>query len=786
MAFGRVKDDDEPVQLAVPASQLPIPPLPRYAGPATDDAADQATAILPAVTAQPADDIAEQTTSILPAVNIHADAITDAIADTAPVSPQWVSYHRRSRLFAKPASQRKMRQAFVTTSCFLLGVIALISSLANGQATLCASPAASRPTITVNANSVNGRVSPLLFGQDFYYPDAGQTIFADTSQTTYDASLLRYVRELNPTIFRCGGGLDSEWYHWVYGIGPLANRVPTKMGRKPTVRVDNFGVDDCLGYVETVGATAIMQVNSNDYPVTSLNPWNPKATPDEAAALVAYVNGSPTDTHVIGVDEHGVDWFTVGYWAQRRAQNGHPAPYKITYFEIGNEDYSFNSQNGIQYGQRFLRYAHAMKAVDPSIKTGAVLFNDEPGYLWNTQVPQTAGSQIDFLIDHDYPMGDISMERFFDPQTVTRTVDFPVEAGKTYAIRLKAISFYQIQANSHMILSIDDNSYSVDIPQGYDNYVSLRFDIPGSQLYQSGRHVITMQFTAIQRYVDIYKDISVNDKSYPLFSEQEIYEYMLKYLGFVDGYLSGLKAQVVAAGLSPSVPIFVTEYNLALSPTTNEATYAASMMTALLLMKYTEHGMGMASMFVLSQPTPEHWNVIATDASDPNNRQHWKNPQAYGFEIVRHHMGQYLVSDAIANNFYLSSGAPALNVIASKDPSTNMLHIIVSNSSYGHNITASLNILHGTPAGAVIRTTLNARSVLSTSTSATDSQIALTTTTLAKMGVSSSQVFPAHSITTFDIPLSPPNSPAPAMPTSPTTPGLSEPALPTVLDDFVC
>jgi hypothetical protein len=46
-------------------------------------------------------------------------------------------------------------------------------------------------------------------------------------------------------------------------------------------------------------------------------------TAEEAAAWVAYCNGKPADTTRIGVDSAGKDWQTAGYWAAKRAENGH-------------------------------------------------------------------------------------------------------------------------------------------------------------------------------------------------------------------------------------------------------------------------------------------------------------------------------------------------------------------------------------------------------------------------------------------------------------------------------
>jgi alpha-N-arabinofuranosidase len=57
-------------------------------------------------------------------------------------------------------------------------------------------------------------------------------------------------------------------------------------------------------------------------------------------------------------------------WGARRAKDGHPQPFKLTYVEIGNEE-NFNRQN--QYDGRFAQFYDAIKAKYPQIKIiGAV------------------------------------------------------------------------------------------------------------------------------------------------------------------------------------------------------------------------------------------------------------------------------------------------------------------------------------------------------------------------------------------------------------------------------
>ena len=74
-------------------------------------------------------------------------------------------------------------------------------------------------------------------------------------------------------------------------------------------------------------------------------------TPEEAAAYVAFLNGTPDTNVVIGVDKNGTDWGAAADWVSLRGQEplggdpldtlrtNHPQPFGVSRFEVGNEIY---------------------------------------------------------------------------------------------------------------------------------------------------------------------------------------------------------------------------------------------------------------------------------------------------------------------------------------------------------------------------------------------------------------------------------------------------------------
>jgi autotransporter-associated beta strand protein len=221
---------------------------------------------------------------------------------------------------------------------------------------------------------------------------------------------------------------------------------------------------------------------------TKLVPCNYGGQAKEAAAWVAYANGTVGNHTVIGTDDAGNNWHDVDYWASMRASaplatdDGYnflrinrPNPVGIKYWEVGNECFGTGYYGGgtgyalnynvpydgtnragnpalspARYGQDVNAYVAAIKAVDPTVKVGAVLSTPPDDYSWdvyngqhwNAQVLAQCANNIDFGIVHWYPSGNdnsgtdngsiLAMPRIKIPQMLNGTtsgVDTGANAG---------------------------------------------------------------------------------------------------------------------------------------------------------------------------------------------------------------------------------------------------------------------------------------------------------------------------------------------------------------------
>ncbi len=165
------------------------------------------------------------------------------------------------------------------------------------------------------------------------------------------------LKALKPGIIRFGGS-TTEGFDWKDTIGDPDKRVPFTTcwgGLEP----GNAGLEEFVKLCEWVGAEPLICIRFTG------------RTPKDGADQVQYFNGPATSP-----------------MGRLRAANGHPEPYRITYWQVGNELGDEAYQKGMA------AFCKAMKAVDPSIKLMASY--PSPGLLKN------AGEYLDYICPHHY------------------------------------------------------------------------------------------------------------------------------------------------------------------------------------------------------------------------------------------------------------------------------------------------------------------------------------------------------------------------------------------------
>ncbi len=184
------------------------------------------------------------------------------------------------------------------------------------------------------------------------------------------------VAALRPSFLRWPGGNVAQDYHWMWGVGPRDRRpLWVNLAWKNELEPGDIGTDEFLAFSRRVHAE----------PSLTVNLAGPGATPEEAAAWVEYCNGPATSRY-----------------GAMRAANGHPEPYGVRYWEVGNEifgEWVRGHSDARTYARNYLQYHDAMRAVDSTIEFIAVGSEDMD---WNRTVLRAAGGSIDYLAIHHY------------------------------------------------------------------------------------------------------------------------------------------------------------------------------------------------------------------------------------------------------------------------------------------------------------------------------------------------------------------------------------------------
>lgn len=258
----------------------------------------------------------------------------------------------------------------------LLPVFALLAFTAAGQAL--------KATIKVDKDRRTGTIDRMIYGN--FTEHLGRCIYGgiyDPSSPEANADgfrkdVIQATRDLGVSIIRWPGGNFVSGYHWEDGIGPVEKRPKRKDLAWGDVEPNTVGTDEWLKFSRSVGAEPYICVNMGT------------GSLDEARNWVEYCNAKP-----------GL------FYSDLRVKNGHPEPYKVKYWGLGNEvdgEWQMGHKNAEDYSKYALEAAKLMKWSDDSIK---LIASGSSNYVrdwaeWNRTVLNRLHHYIDYISLHHY------------------------------------------------------------------------------------------------------------------------------------------------------------------------------------------------------------------------------------------------------------------------------------------------------------------------------------------------------------------------------------------------
>ncbi|MGH9405369.1 MAG: alpha-N-arabinofuranosidase [Terriglobia bacterium] len=291
-------------------------------------------------------------------------------------------------------------------------------------------------SFTANADTNDGGLEVIGTGNGSFHIGTISLMPADNVEG-FRPDTTALLRQLHSGFWRLpGGNFLSDW-SWYDGVGDIDKRPPTFDYAWHAMQPNDVGLDEFMTLCRLIDVEPYITVNAGFGDAHS------------AAEEVEYMNG-PASTRL----------------GAERARNGHPEPYRIKFWNIGNEPWG-TFQLGYTplhyYVLKHNKFAKAMRKADPSITliaSGKMLvdmfltgeqrieYTGNLQSLYGTDVDWTGGllahcwGNFDGIAEHWYAQGgrhfDLALAKTLPPNAPTDDAYVPVEQTPLEWVRYAA------------------------------------------------------------------------------------------------------------------------------------------------------------------------------------------------------------------------------------------------------------------------------------------------------------------------------------------------------------
>jgi alpha-L-arabinofuranosidase len=190
--------------------------------------------------------------------------------------------------------------------------------------------------------------------------------------------VVKLFQSLKPGCLRWPGGCFAEYYPWQDGLLPVDQRPPIGPHQWGGLLPDTDGYDN-----HEIGTDEFIALcRELDCAPVFTTRYGGGGSPEEAAAWVEYCNGGKETR-----------------WGKVRAERGHPEPYRVKYWYVGNEIWGMSlvkNKDPKACAALSRQFAEGMKKVDSSIQLIGCAPTHEEGLLqpWVAPLLAEAGDSL--------------------------------------------------------------------------------------------------------------------------------------------------------------------------------------------------------------------------------------------------------------------------------------------------------------------------------------------------------------------------------------------------------
>ena len=237
--------------------------------------------------------------------------------------------------------------------------------------------------VAITIPSKDIAIDPMIYGQ--MLEDCNDKVIYGgvvNNEGEENMAVTELLRPLNIPVMRWPAGTAIYTYEWKRGIGPTRTPGYDYWGGNGK-EYYTFGTEEFITWCERLNIEPYINLPMN------LDPYKNRSTYDHsfenALAWIEYVNGD----------------VTTPYGAQR-AENGHPEPYSVKLWCIGNENYyphAYHTPEPAEfYAKNLATWAKKFKELYPDLSLLGVGRTPD----WTKVILEESGEYIDYVTIHYY------------------------------------------------------------------------------------------------------------------------------------------------------------------------------------------------------------------------------------------------------------------------------------------------------------------------------------------------------------------------------------------------
>lgn len=187
------------------------------------------------------------------------------------------------------------------------------------------------------------------------------------------ADVVDLLKQLDAPIYRWPGGNFVSGYNWRDGIGERDKRPPRKNPAWTGIEPNDVGIHEFMNLMNIINSEPFLALNMG------------LGSVEDAVAEVEYCNG---DTNTVE--------------GKIRAANGHPAPFDVTYWAVGNEMFGSWQLGNMPIADYEIKHNEAAQGIWEVDSTTKLIAVGDVGSNWSKSMLTVCGDYMNLISEHKY------------------------------------------------------------------------------------------------------------------------------------------------------------------------------------------------------------------------------------------------------------------------------------------------------------------------------------------------------------------------------------------------